>query len=154
MKTGAALAILLAMTGIQACHSRDRQSFAAMQSRGQAVMGVDQYHSAHRFELLPDGGRIELQREVEDPAGVSQIRRHLSEIAKAFAAGQFDQPMLVHDAVVPGTGMMTARKHAITYDYQDLPKGGEVRITSHDSIAIAAIHDFLAFQRREHHAGM
>lgn len=117
-------------------------------------MGVDQYTSAHRFEPLPDGGRIELQREVEDSAGVVQIRRHLRGIAKAFAAGQFEQPMLVHAQDVPGTAVMTERRSAITYAYRDLPRGGEVRITSNDSIAIAAIHEFLAFQRSEHHAGM
>ena len=33
-------------------------AFAAMQTRGQAVMGVDQYASAHVFEDLADGGRI------------------------------------------------------------------------------------------------
>ena len=38
-------------------------AFASMQSRGEVVMGVDQYTSAHVFEDLPDGGRIVLDRD-------------------------------------------------------------------------------------------
>lgn len=117
-------------------------------------MGVDQYTSTHRFEPLADGGRIELQRQVEDSADIARIRRHLQGIAAAFTAGQFDQPRAVHAGAVPGTAVMAARRDVITYAYADLPRGGEVRLISKDSIAIAAIHQFLEFQRREHHAGM
>ncbi len=117
-------------------------------------MGVDQYTSAHRFEPLADGGRIELRRQGDDSADVVQIRRHLQGIAAAFKAGQFDQPTTVHVGAVPGAGVMATRRDAITYVYADLPRGGEVRLISTDSVAIAAIHQFLAFQRLEHHAGV
>lgn len=137
-----------------ACHRRDDAAFAALQARGRTAMGVDQYTSSHRFEPLSDGGRIELQRDVEDSQGVAQIRRHLQGIAMAFKAGQFDTPMFVHARTVPGTAIMAARRDAITYTYKDLPRGGEVRISSSDSLAIGAIHEFLAFQRMDHHAGM
>lgn len=116
-------------------------------------MGVDQYTSAHRFEPLADGGRIELQRQGDDSADVAQIRQHLRGITAAFKAGQFDQPTTVHAGAVPGTGVMATRRDAITYVYADLPRGGEVRLISKDSVAIEAIHQFLAFQRMEHHAG-
>jgi hypothetical protein len=48
---------------------------------------------------------------------------------------------------------MAARRSAISYDAMDLPLGGAVRITTTDTTAIRAIHDFLAFQRQDHHAG-
>ena len=48
-------------------------SYAAMQRRGRTAMGVDQYTSAHRFDDLPDGGRIVLVRDAEDSAGVRVI---------------------------------------------------------------------------------
>jgi hypothetical protein len=48
---------------------------------------------------------------------------------------------------------MAARRSAISYDAMDLPLGGTVRITTTDTTAIRAIHDFLAFQRQDHHAG-
>src|SRR5687768_12733016 len=50
--------------------------FAALQQRGKAAMGVDQYTSTHCFDALADGGRIELQRDSDDPAGVATIRAH------------------------------------------------------------------------------
>jgi hypothetical protein len=127
-------------------------AFAAMQQRGQRAMGVDQYTSTHHFEALPDGGRIELQRDVDDSAGVLQIRTHLQEIAKAFAAGDFSTPAFVHMQDVPGTKVMAAKRAAITYSYHELPRGGEVRIQTTDAVALAAIHEFLAFQRKDHHA--
>ncbi len=125
-------------------------AFAELQERGRSAMGVDQYTSTHQFDALPDGGRIELQRDVDDSAGVAQIRRHLQEIARAFASGDFSTPGVVHAQEVPGTSVMTARRAAITYTYRELPRGGEVRIVTRDPDAVAAIHDFLAFQRQDH----
>jgi hypothetical protein len=131
------------------------RGFPEMQQRGadQRAMGVDQYTSTHRFDALPDGGRIELQRDVDDSAGVAQIRKHLQEIAAAFKQGDFRIPMFVHDQQVPGTVVMAARRDAITYTVRDLSRGGEVRIMTTDPEALAAVHAFLEFQRNDHHAG-
>lgn len=126
--------------------------FAGMQRRGTRVMGVDQDASHHRFVDLADGGRIELQRDVPDSAGAARIRAHMRDIAAMFAAGDFRDPMLVHGERVPGTTVMAARRAAITYTPFDLPRGGGLRITTHDSAALAAVHEFLAYQRRAHRA--
>jgi len=132
---------------------RADSAFAAMQSRGQAVMGVDQYTSAHVFEDLSDGGRIVLDRDDgSDTAGVAAIRQHMRDIAAAFEAGDFARPFQVHAGEVPGTSVMTARRATITYAAIDRPRGAEVRIRTMDSAAVAAIHAFLAFQRSAHHA--
>ena len=128
-------------------------SFAAMQNRGKKAMGVDQYTSTHKFDATPTGGRIELQRDTIDAAGVAQIRAHMREIAKSFAAGDFTTPGFVHMQDVPGTKVMRAKRSSIRYEPRDLPRGGEVVITTKDSAAVAAIHEFMAFQRGEHHAG-
>jgi uncharacterized protein YjhX (UPF0386 family) len=127
--------------------------FAALQNRGAQAMGVDQYTSTHRFDSLVDGGRIELQRDTDDAEGVAAIRAHLASIAQAFAAGNFRTPGFVHAGTVPGTEVMAARRASIRYTYHDLPRGGEVRITTADAEAVRAIHAFLAFQRGDHRAG-
>src|SRR4029079_5521816 len=62
-------------------------SFAALQKRGKVAMGVDQYTSTHKFDALPDGGRIELQRDSDDSVGVAAIRAHIREIARSFSRG-------------------------------------------------------------------
>jgi uncharacterized protein YjhX (UPF0386 family) len=123
-----------------------------LQKRGALVMGVDQYTSTHVFDDLADGGRIELQRDVDDTAGVKVIRAHLQTIAKAFKAGDFSASATVHDQTVPGTKTMTAKRTAITYTYSDLARGGQIRIQSKDAAAVRAIHEFLAFQRGDHRA--
>ena len=134
-------------------HTQSDSAFAGVQRRGQTVMGVDQYTSKHVFQPLPDGGRIELQREVDDSAGVQQIRRHLAEVAGQFTQGDFSAPFLVHDQQVPGTAVMRAKRGAIRYEVRPLPRGGEIRITSRDRAAVTAVHEFLAFQRSDHRAG-
>ena len=127
-------------------------AFAAVQQRGAVAMGVDQYTSAHVFEPLPDGGRIVLQRDSVDPAGTATIRAHMEDIAVRFGRGDFSLPGFVHAQPVPGTAVMAARRSAIQYRADTLPRGGEVRIRSDDPAAIAAIHAFLAFQAQDHRA--
>jgi hypothetical protein len=128
-------------------------AFAELQQRGEAAMGVDQYTSTHVFDALPDGGRIELQRAVPDPAGVEQIRSHLRQIAEAFRNGDFAIPGFVHDGEVPGTRIMAARREHITYTVRPLPLGGEVLIRTTDPQALDAIAAFMRFQRDQHRAG-
>jgi hypothetical protein len=128
-------------------------SFAGVQRRGKQAMGVDQYSSTHKFDALADGGRIELQRDTDDKEGVATIRAHMRDIAKAFASGDFSTPAFVHMQDVPGTKVMAARRAVIKYEARDLPRGGEVRITTSDPEALKAIHEFMAFQRSDHHAG-
>lgn len=141
----------------QATHHSTRadSAFAAVQARGAdpRAMGVDQYTSPHRFDALPDGGRIELQRATGDSAGIAQIRRHMREIAAAFTAGDFRTPAFVHAQEVPGTDVMAAKRGAISYEARDLPRGAEVRITTRDADALRAVHAFIAFQRGDHRAG-
>jgi hypothetical protein len=130
--------------------SLDDSGFAQVQSRGHVAMGVDQYTSTHRFEPLADGGRITLVRDSDDPAGVTQIRAHMMEIGAAFRRGDFTVPGFVHDRAVPGTVTMAARQSRISYLADTVPHGGSLRILSTDSVAISAIHQFLAFQRQDH----
>ena len=128
-------------------------AFRALQQRGQGTMGVDQYASRHRFEDLPDGGRIELQMREADSAGIAAIRAHLQQIVQQFRAAIFATPEATHAMVVPGTTVMAAKKEQIQYTYHPLPQGGEVRITTKDAEALVAVREFLAFQRSDHRVG-
>jgi hypothetical protein len=74
-------------------------------------------------------------------------------IADLFRQGNFAVPGLVHDREVPGTAFMRARRSLITYTPDTAPGGGQLRIQSNDPAAIAAIHEFLAFQRLDHRSG-
>jgi len=146
--------VLAAMFLLSACgKSKQPDDFAAMQARGRDVMGVDQDSSQHVFEDLPDGGRVILERPgASDSAAIATIRAHMRDIAAAFRAGDFAKPFQVHAQQVPGTAVMTQRRAAISYAVIDRPRGGEVRITTRDTAAATAVHEFLAFQRSAHHA--
>jgi hypothetical protein len=148
----AMLVLPVAVRGQKAPPMKHDSAFAAMQERGRMAMGVDQYTSTHHFDALPDGGRIELQRDVDDSVGVARIRAHIREIAHAFESGDFSTPMMVHLQEVPGTKVMAERRSLITYVPRDLPRGAELLIRTSDTAAQRAIHDFMAFQRGEHHA--
>lgn len=127
-------------------------AFAELQERGRRAMGVDQYTATHTFDDLPDGGRIALQRNVDDSAGTAVIREHLRDIQRLFTAGDFRIPAMVHDREVPGTAVMSERREHLRFTYRDLPRGGEVRIQTTDAEALAAVHAFLEFQRTDHRA--
>jgi hypothetical protein len=151
----------LALMVCLSCRSESRpmgargvdSGFAGVQSRGAVAMGVNQYTSTHLFTPLPDGGRIELQRNGADSAGAEQVRRHMATIARQFAAGDFRLPGFVHARGVPGTAVMAAKRAVLRYTVESLPRGAALRIRTTDAEAIAAIHEFLAFQRQDHHAG-
>jgi len=127
-------------------------AFVGVQARGEVAMGVNQYTSRHVFESLPDGGRIELQRDRDDSAGIARIRQHMQQIESQFAAGDFRLPGYVHAREVPGTAIMAAKRAVITYAVESLPRGAALRVRSDDAEAVQAIHEFLAFQRQDHHA--
>jgi len=126
-----------------------------MNHRGADVMGFDQEKTAHHFLLYEDGGAIDVG--VKDAANTKDrdaIRSHLPHIAKMFADGDFNAPMLVHDSAnVPGTKAMTDRKSAIRYQYVETSRGGRVNITTADPAALVAVHEFLKYQIAEHKTG-
>lgn len=155
------LLVALALLAIVACGREEKagvgadSSFAALQQRGETAMGVDQYTSQHVFEPLPDGGRIVLQRKESDSVGEAVIRAHMREISAAFSKGNFAIPGFVHATTeVPGTATMRRLKGEISYTPRDLPGGAQVVITTRNPEAVSAIHEFLAFQRMDHRAGM
>jgi hypothetical protein len=152
------------LLSLLACGPEDRQTtgrratsgtdsgFAGVQARGEVAMGVNQYTSRHVFAPLPDGGRIELQRRVTDSAATARIRGHMEQIARQFAAGDFQLPGFVHAQRVPGTSVMSAKRDVIRYSVEVLPRGAALRVRTQDPEAVRAIHEFLAFQRQDHQA--
>ncbi len=126
---------------------------AAVDQRGDAVMGFSHAKTTHHFLLSATGGSIEVTaNDPKDEASILAIRSHLTAIAKQFGEGDFDAPMMVHETMPPGVETMKASK-AIRYEYESLPAGGRVRLTTEDRQSIGAIHDFLRFQIEEHRTG-
>lgn len=129
--------------------------FQDMNARGSMVMGFDQDKTVHHFYLYPDGGAIQIAvKDAADKQDLDAIRSHLPHIASMFGAGDFDAPMLVHDTkAVPGINVLAERKADVHYRYTETSTGGRVDIVTADKEALAALHDFLKYQIKEHHTG-
>ena len=125
-----------------------------MNQRGEMGMGFSQAATMHHFFLNPDGGVIQVgANDPKDTSDRDKIRMHLTHIAQAFASGDFDIPMFVHDTTPPGVPEMKRLRDRIKYTYGETQNGGRVVISTADPDALAAIHDFLRFQIQEHKTG-
>ena len=148
--------IVLVFFRVSPLHARPWQSGECphMTSRGGQDMGFSQTTTTHHFLLKADGGTIAVTANDEkDAVTREQIREHLAHIAGAFAHGDFDIPMFIHDQTTPGVPEMKRLSRKIRYQFHETDKGGQVEISSTDNEAIRAIHDFLLFQIREHKTG-
>jgi len=127
---------------------------AAVDTRGDHVMGFDHDKTTHHFRLTKSGGFIEVS--VNDPKDAESreaIRGHLEHIARMFAAGDFEAPMLIHDRVPPGVDTLKRKKALVHWSFERTDRGGRIAVSSADAKARSAIHDFLRFQIRDHRTG-
>jgi hypothetical protein len=122
--------------------------------RGEHAMGFSLETTKHHFELLSDGGIIEVDvKDEKDTTTRDQIRGHFVHITSMFSANDFDIPMFIHDTVPPGVPVMKEKSKAITYTLQPTPGGARIKIRTDNPEALKAIHEFLVFQIRDHRTG-
>jgi hypothetical protein len=125
-----------------------------LNQRGGQGMGFSQTATTHHFLLKPDGGVIQVEvNDSSDADQLADVRMHLHHIAAAFQKGDFDIPMFVHDTVPPGEPEMKALRDQIQYTLEETKSGGRLIISSTNTNAVAAIHQFLVFQIQEHKTG-
>jgi hypothetical protein len=133
-----------AQTGKQPDHTH-------MEERGNAGMGFDQQKTTHHFLLTQDGGVIQVSaNSPDDKASVEEIQMHLHHIAGAFASGDFDIPMFVHDQTPPGVPVLKRLRKKLHYKIETMDSGGRVVISTSNTEARQALWDFLRFQITEH----
>jgi hypothetical protein len=130
------------------------QHMMLLKQHGQMAMGFDQDKAQHHFTLTANGGIIQVTAlDPADQVTRDAIQKHLQQIAVAFGRGDFEKPLMTHGEVPPGVSAMQSHKDEITYTYEPLERGGLVRIATSNAYALDAIHDFLAYQIREHATG-
>ena len=133
---------------------KDNTAHDQMNKRGDHVMGFDHTRTTHHFLLQKSGGSIEVTaNNSDDVESREQIRMHLKHIAKMFAEGNFNAPMLIHDQTPPGVPVMQELRGEIKYNYEEIDRGAAVRISTKNETALNAIYDFLRFQIKEHKTG-
>jgi hypothetical protein len=117
------------------------------------TFGMSHTATRHHFRLFRDGGSIELLDAGADALTAEAIRTHLQEVAADFTRADFEKPLFVHGRIPPGVEQMKELAAAITYRYEELPRGGRIRITTRDANALQAVHEFLRFQVEDHRTG-
>ena len=142
------LTILLTLSLTQQAHQHDKH---AMDRRGNIAMGFDQSKITHTFTSLDTGGEILIKaKDSSDALTIAQIQKHLKEIEKAFAEGDFSKPFFIHDEQVPGADDLKAEKKALEYHSQTLADGARLSIVAKSPKAKDALHAFLRYQSSEH----
>ena len=161
MKTLVRLAILAslaaalpALLAAQTTPAPGADHHAAVNERGDHVMGFDHDKTTHHFRLTKSGGVIEVSaNDPKDTESRDAIRQHLGHIVKMFSEGDFNAPMLIHGQVPPGVPEMKQKIKLIQWKAVDTKAGGSIVIASKDAGAVAAIHAFLRFQIEDHQTG-
>ena len=119
-----------------------------------AGMAFDQTAAVHHFLIESGGGTIRVGVKDESDAHTRMmIRQHLKTIADDFARGDFSSPLATHGEMPAGVEDMRRLKADLRYTYRETPDGGSVVIRTDNAEALAAVHQFLAYQIREHKTG-
>lgn len=157
MKTFVRIAILAGLAAplsAQTTPTPGADHHAAVNERGDHVMGFDHDKTTHHFRLTQSGGVIEVSaNDPNDRESRDAIRQHMGHIVKMFSEGDFNAPMLIHGQVPPGVPEMKTRLKLIQWKPVATKTGASIVITSKDPAAIAAIHQFLRFQIEDHQTG-
>jgi hypothetical protein len=149
------LAPLILVAGIAVAQS-DANHHAGVVERGEnhAGMGFSQATTTHHFILTNNGGIVQVTaNNSKDTKQISTIQMHLKHIAEMFSEGNFSIPHFVHDQTPLGVETMKRLQSSIRYSAETLDNGARVKMETDSPEAVAAIHDFLRFQIKDHETG-
>lgn len=129
----------------------DRQKRVA--DRGRLVMPFSLEETTHVFTPDGDGGvQSVVADDPEDRDQVGLIRGHLRKEAKAFRAGDFDDPAHIHGDDMPGLATLRERYESLEVEYSDLDEGAQIRYRGDDREVVKALHLWFEAQVSDHGA--
>lgn len=145
------LLFCVACLGAANAVAQERSRQDEVRSKGADVMPFSLEQTQHVFEKNDAGG---VQRVLARNGSTEQrevIRSHLREIAHSFDARNFDKPMHIHGADMPGLAEMKAAGAAeLEVIYSDLPDGGQIIYRSTSPRIVGAIHRWFDAQLSDH----
>ena len=122
-----------------------------MLERGNVAMGFNQSMIHHHFMATTVGGEIMIMStNMSDTKTINEIKSHVKDIQHEFSQGNFTKPFYIHDQIVPGTEIMTAKKDLIQYSIKDIDGGSVLILTTNDTELLNAIQQFMNFQSTQH----
>jgi hypothetical protein len=146
----------LALATLALCIGRGAAQNAGVVQRGESHqgMGFSQTATIHHFYLTRSGGTIQVTaKDPKDAAEIAMVQTHLKHIVGMFSEGDFSIPHFVHDRNPPGADTMSRLRTSIRYSSEMMDNGGSIKIETDSPEALAAIHEFLRFQIKDHETG-
>src|SRR3989304_180693 len=123
----------------------------AMLERGNIAMEFNQTKIMHHFMATSTGGQIMVvSLNMNDTKTINEIKSHIKDIQYQFSQGNFTKPFYIHNQIVPGTQVMTAKKDLIQYTINDIEGGSILILTTNDTELLDAIQQFMDFQSNQH----
>ncbi len=120
---------------------------------GAAVMPFALDRTTHVFEMTVDGGIQDVvAKDAADTATIRLIRQHLGHEAARFGRGDFEDPMALHGAAMPGVQDLAAGADRLEVEYQPLPDGGRITYRTADPALVTAVHRWFGAQLSDHAA--
>lgn len=132
----------------------DASRQAEVVERGSQVMPFALDRTTHIFAKTSVGGVQQVvAKNANDASQISIIRMHLSQIASAFAHGDFAGPTHVHGADMPGLAeLKSAKPGLVLIRYSDIESGGQIEYSTENANLRSAIHAWFDAQVSDHGA--
>jgi hypothetical protein len=146
----------LAVATLALCIGQGIAQNAGVVQRGESHegMGFSQTTTTHHFYLTRTGGTIQVTaKDRKNADQIAMVQMHLKHIVGMFSEGDFSIPHFVHATNPPGAETMRRLRSSIRYTSEAMDNGGSIRIETDSPEALAAIHDFLRFQIKDHETG-
>ena len=142
----------LALAGVGlATAAEDEPREDEVRDRGAQVMPFSLDKTLHVFRTTSRGGvqRV-VARKPTYRRQVRLVRRHLRGEARAFAAGDFDDPSSIHGEEMPGLATLRRHDGALKVRYRDIPLGGRITFRTRSFRVLHALHEWFGAQLADH----
>lgn len=151
MKRNAYTAIVaLALVAVPFAVRADNPHRNMVMQHGAQVMPFDQKQAMHMFLPSAAGGVVEIVVHTMDATQIALVRSHLLQEAAMFARGDYSNPAYIHGKTMPGLARLKSAASRVSVRYFETPSGAAIALASADEGLVAAVHQWLAAQRRDH----
>jgi hypothetical protein len=144
--------IAFALAAVPLAAGADTRQNLVME-HGAQVMPFNQEQAMHMFLPSATGGVVEIVVHDMDAAQIALVRSHLLQEAAMFTRGDYSDPAYIHGKTMPGLARLESAASRVSVRYFETPSGAAITLASADQDLVAAIHQWLAAQQRDHSAG-
>lgn len=153
MKRNIYAAMALALAAVPIAGRADDSHQNMVMEHGAQVMPFDQKQAMHMFLPSATGGVVEIVVHDMDATQIALVRSHLLQEAAMFTRGDYSDPAYIHGKAMPGLVGLEASASRVSVRYFETPSGAAITLASVDQDVVAAIHQWLAAQQRDHSSG-